>query len=106
MPRAEALHHPACRNGGIGNAEIDVQPGDVIPLPRQFQHERQRVLAAREGDKHPLLTGEKTMAFNAALHLPGEKFAEARRAKGGMVAWQSDDSRRLAAFAFHRVSLR
>ena len=99
---AEAFDDPAHDFGRAGDAEVDVQAGNVIALTRKFQHEGQGILAAGQGDEDAVLVGEQLSGFDAAGDLRGEEIPEAVFTESGVVARQGNDGRGgLAAFAYH-----
>ena len=87
----------------VADAETEVEPvGLVAELDEQVP-DRQRVLAAADGDEHPLARHEHVVVGDRLLDLAAAQLLQVLAAEVGVVAGQVDDRRPPAHAAFAHI---
>src|SRR4029453_13370015 len=87
----------------VEDPEIEVEPGGPVALVDQHVPQRQRVLAARDGDQHLLVAFEHPVAPNRLPDLIAEELHEVGGAEGGVVPSQLEDGPVPALATLHRA---
>jgi len=102
--RGESLALGLRLDGVVEDPEVQVEPGRPVPFVDQHVPERQRVLAAGDGDQHELVLGEHPVLPDGLADLIAEELEEVRRAECGVVTPQLEHGGLTALAALHRGS--
>src|SRR5207245_2509510 len=100
-PPGERLALPPGLHGILEDAEVEVEARRPVPLVDQHVPERERVLAAGDGDEQVLVLLEHTVLPNRLADLVAEKVEKIRSAEGGVVAAELEYRRPAALPTLH-----
>src|SRR3989442_7826104 len=100
-PPRERLALPPGLHGILEDAEVEVEARCPVPLVDQHVPERERVLAAGDGDEQVLVLLEHTVLPDRLADLVAEKVEKIRSAEGGVVAAELEYRRPAALPALH-----
>src|SRR3989442_754835 len=100
-PPGERLALPPGLHGVLEDAEVEVEARRPVPLVDQHVPERERVLAAGDGDEQVLVLLEHAVLPDRLADLVAEKVEKIRSAEGGVVAAELEYRRPAALPALH-----
>src|SRR5439155_493949 len=100
-PPGERLALPPGLHGVLEDAEVEVEARRPVPLVDQHVPERERVLAAGDGDEQVLVLLEHAVLPDRLTDLVPEEVDKIRSAKGGVVAAELEYRRPAALPALH-----
>src|SRR5262249_41743957 len=90
-------------DGIVEDAEVEIEAGGPVALVDQHVPQRERVLAARDGDQHGLVSREHPVLADRLADLIAEELEEVRRAERRVVAPEPEHGRLSALAALHRT---